>query len=82
MGEYAVFCVEDDGVGIDKDVLPRLLNESIYKGNDPNVDRKRNMGIGLTVCKSIICAHGGSVKAYNRKEGGAAFEFVLPIKEE
>ena len=81
-GEYAVFCVEDDGVGIDKDVLPRLLNESIYKGNDPNVDRKRNMGIGLTVCKSIICAHGGSVKAYNRKEGGAAFEFVLPIKEE
>lgn len=80
-GEYAVFCVEDDGVGIDKDVLPRLLKESIYREKGENVDGKRNMGIGLTVCTSIIYAHGGKVKAYNRKEGGAAFEFSLPIKE-
>ncbi|MDD5900554.1 MAG: DUF4118 domain-containing protein [Lachnospiraceae bacterium] len=81
-GDYAVFSVKDDGVGIGKDVLPRLLKESIYNGNETNMDGKRNMGIGLTVCKSIICAHGGSVEAYNRKAGGAAFEFRLPIKEE
>ncbi|MGN1084692.1 MAG: ATP-binding protein [Lachnospiraceae bacterium] len=37
--------------------------------------------MGLSVCKSIISAHGGSVRAYNRKGGGAAFEFTLPIKE-
>ncbi len=79
--EYAVFCVEDDGVGIAKEVLPHILNESIYKENNSNVDGKRNMGIGLSVCSSIIRAHGGSVKAYNKKEGGAAFEFSLPIKE-
>lgn len=80
-GDYAIFCVEDDGVGIDKEVLPRLLKESIYREEGENVDGKRNMGIGLTVCTSIINAHGGTVKAYNRKEGGAAFEFSLPIKE-
>ena len=80
-GEYACFFVEDDGVGIAKEVLPRILSESIYRENSENVDGKRNMGIGLTVCQSIILAHGGTVRAYNRKEGGAAFEFSLPIKE-
>lgn len=80
-GDYAYFSVEDDGVGIAKEVLPRILSESIYRENSENVDGKRNMGIGLTVCQSIIRAHGGTVKAYNRKEGGAAFEFSLPIKE-
>ena len=80
-GEYACFFVEDDGVGIAKEVLPRILSESIYRENSENIDGKRNMGIGLTVCQSIILAHGGTVRAYNRKEGGAAFEFSLPIKE-
>lgn len=80
-GDYAIFCVEDDGIGIDKEILPRILSESIYRENSENVDGRRNMGIGLTVCSSIIRAHGGDVKAYNRKEGGAAFEFSLPIKE-
>lgn len=80
-GEFACFCVEDDGVGITKEILPRIINESIYRENSENIDGKRNMGIGLTVCQSIIRAHGGVVKAYNRKEGGAAFEFLLPIKE-
>lgn len=80
-GEYAVFSVKDDGVGIAPKVLPRILEESIYKADDENVDGKRNMGIGLTVCRSIILAHGGKVNAYNRKSGGAAFEFTLPVKE-
>lgn len=79
--DYAIFCVEDDGVGIVPEILPRILSESIYRENSENIDGKRNMGIGLTVCQSIIQAHGGTVKAYNRKEGGAAFEFSLPLKE-
>ena len=79
--DYSVFCVADDGVGIAAEVLPRILSESIYRENTENIDRKRNMGIGLTVCQSIIQAHGGTIKAYNRKEGGAVFEFSLPLKE-
>ncbi len=80
-GDSAVFRVMDDGVGIEKEVLPRILKESIYREASENIDGKRSMGIGLSVCTSIIYAHGGSVKAYNRKEGGAAIEFSLPIKE-
>lgn len=79
--DYAIFCVADNGVGIAAEVLPRILSESIYRDSSENADGKRNMGIGLTVCQSIIQAHGGTIKAYNRKEGGAAFEFSLPIKE-
>lgn len=80
-GEFAIFSVEDNGVGIAKEVLPRILKESIYKEKRETIDGKRNMGIGLTVCTSIIYAHGGTMRAYNRKEGGAAFEFSLPLKE-
>lgn len=79
--DKALFCVYDDGEGIAEDLLPKILDESIYRESNTTVDGKRNMGIGLSVCKSIISAHGGNVTAYNRKEGGAAFEFTLPMKE-
>ena len=36
----------------------------------------------LTVCRTIIAAHGGSMTAQNRPEGGALMRFTLPIKEE
>lgn len=75
------FCVWDDGQGIPEEMLPKLLEESIYRENSSMADGKRSMGIGLSVCKSIISAHGGSMKAYNRTTGGAAFEFILPMKE-
>lgn len=40
------------------------------------------MGIGLSICMTIIQAHGGTMNAYNLKEDGAVFEFRLPIQEE
>ena len=40
------------------------------------------MGIGLSVCNTIIKAHGGSMRAENAKEGGAVFHFNLPLEEE
>lgn len=80
-GDLAVFCVADNGVGIPGELLPDIMEGCFYKESEKTADGKRNMGIGLSVCKSIINAHGGNVKVYNRKEGGAAFEFSLPIKE-
>ena len=43
---------------------------------------KKNMGIGLSVCQTIVKAHGGRITAENRPEGGAQFRFYLPLKEE
>ncbi|MGN0802870.1 MAG: ATP-binding protein, partial [Candidatus Faecivicinus sp.] len=45
-------------------------------------DGSRSMGIGLSVCKAIILAHGGGIEAENLPEGGACFRFRLPMKEE
>ena len=36
-------------------------------------------GLGLTICKYIIEAHGGTISAHNRNDGGAEFRFTLPI---
>ena len=40
------------------------------------------MGIGLSVCMSIVQAHGGSMQAANRPLGGALFSFTLPLEEQ
>ena len=52
--------------------------------NDMNVadGRKGNAGIGLSVCATIIKAHGGRIKAENIDEGGACFTLVLDLEDE
>ena len=43
--------------------------------------QKKNAGIGLSVCATIIKAHDGSIKAENLKTGGAVFRFDLTTEE-
>ena len=77
----ALFCVRDNGCGINTAMLSGLFEGNVTStGNEG--DRKRNMGIGLSVCKTIIGAHGGVLKAENAKDGGAIFRFALPLEEE
>ncbi len=78
----AVFFVEDNGQGIDPKVLPRIFEGNITSTDQENSDNKRNMGIGLSVCREIITAHHGTMKAENREEGGARFIFTLPLRTE
>ena len=75
-GDSAVFEVSDDGVGVE----PKRLKE-IFDAVSTS-DDGRGMGIGLSVCKAIILAHGGDIEASNRAGGGACFRFRLPMKEE
>lgn len=44
-------------------------------------DTTRGLGIGLSICKTIVQAHGGQITAENPKDGGAAVSFTLPIQE-
>lgn len=73
-----VFEIKDSGVGIDKDDLPNLFEYATNKSS--NADSKRGLGIGLLICKTIISAHGGTIQAINREEGGTVMQFSLPLK--
>lgn len=76
----AVFRVEDDGCGIPEWKLPHLFSGLPDQQTSPDKGRS-NMGIGLSVCATIIKAHGGEIRAVNRPEGGAGFCFVLEVEE-
>ena len=80
--DMAVFQVRDNGAGIAPALLPKLFSGSAPCAEESTGDQKRNMGIGLSVCDTIIRAHGGTLTAQNLKSGGALFEFSLPLEEE
>ncbi|MBS6397255.1 MAG: DUF4118 domain-containing protein [Clostridiales bacterium] len=75
------FAVEDDGVGIEESVLPVMFDGNLQSMEGKEYDSKRNMGIGLSVCKSIVKAHNGNMKGENRSEGGARVSFWLPMEK-
>lgn len=76
------FSVEDDGQGIKESVLPRMFEGSLQSGEGEEYDSKRNMGIGLSVCMSIVKAHKGNMKAENLGGCGARVAFWLPKEDE
>ena len=78
--KHAVFCVEDDGCGISEERMAHLFT-GLLDSKAPADSNRNNMGIGLSVCRTIIRAHGSELKAGNRPEGGAAFRFSLEMEE-
>ena len=74
--------VEDDGCGISKSVLPSVFEGKLSGQDQDGPDSRRNMGIGLSVCMSIVKAHHGNMKAENAENGGARVSFWLPMEEE
>lgn len=78
-GQLARFTVQDNGSGIAPELLPSIFSPTaVSKRTDG--DRRRNMGIGLSVCHSIVKAHGGTMSAENTAQG-AAFHFSLPLQD-
>lgn len=79
---YAIFKVKDNGVGISEQIFPHLFDGLARTEKSNRVDSTKDFGIGLSVCKSIIIAHSGTIEAKNNEEGGACFQFKLPLEEE
>ncbi|MDD2483718.1 MAG: DUF4118 domain-containing protein [Eubacteriales bacterium] len=77
-GETAAFEVEDNGGGIDAEMLPEIF-EGFVTAHANGSDAHRGIGLGLSICKSIIEAHKGTITAYNNTLGGATFRFILPM---
>lgn len=81
-GETAVFEVRDNGVGIAPEKLPHIFEGTLPSDHFSREDGKRSMGIGLSVCNTIVQAHGGTLTASNTPEGGACFSFSLSLTED
>jgi len=77
--DFAFFYIIDDGRGIS---ISRL--ESIFDGfsraDTVNSDTNKGLGIGLSICKTIVNAHGGNISVTNKEGGGAVFTFTLPLE--
>ena len=71
-GSYVTFEISDDGPGIAPEVLDHLF-ERFSKGADGK------HGIGLALAKAIAEEHNGTVDAYNKPDGGACFEVIIPV---
>jgi signal transduction histidine kinase len=70
--QHITISVIDDGNGIPTINIPRVF-ERFYKGSDGN------HGIGLSIVKSVVEQHQGSITAQNTEHGGAIFTVVLPL---
>ena len=78
---HARFTVRDNGCGIAPDRLDDLFTGYLGSTDRQGDASRRNMGIGLSVCATIIKAHGGQITARNRPTGGAEFTFTLTTEE-
>jgi len=72
------FWVSDEGPGL-ADGEERKIFEKFYRG--PGQDAQSGVGLGLTICRIIVEAHGGQILARNRATGGAEFSFTVPSTE-
>lgn len=64
--------VEDEGVGIPDSELDMVFDKFVQSSKTRT--GAGGTGLGLSICREIVHAHHGSIRAYNRDEGGAAFE--------
>ena len=79
LGSRAVFEISNDGKSIPRDIIDNVFTGYYEKKNKP-VDSKEGMGIGLSVCYSIIKAHGGDITVENLKPKGCLFRFWLGLE--
>ncbi len=73
----AIFEISDNGCGICEERMKSLFVNCYSDAEEKPDMKKRNAGIGLTVCSTIINAHGSTLIAENKENGGALFRFAL-----
>ncbi|HXZ03885.1 MAG TPA: HAMP domain-containing sensor histidine kinase [Ktedonobacteraceae bacterium] len=81
LGNTLEVAVTDSGRGIPPEALARVFDR-FYRADTSRQIRTGGSGLGLTIVRAIIEAHGGTIRAENAPQGGARFIFSLPIAEQ
>lgn len=79
-GSSMIFTVSDNGAGISEDKMGQVF-DNFFTTAYQNGDKQRGVGLGLTICRAIIEAHGGRIEAFKNKPKGVKFQIVLPMEE-
>ena len=75
--QWVTVSVSDNGPGIPDEQKPRIF-DMFYSGANKVVDSRRSLGLGLSLCKSIVTAHGGTISVSDNQPNGTVFTFTLP----
>ncbi|MGN0465912.1 MAG: DUF4118 domain-containing protein [Lachnospiraceae bacterium] len=79
-GKWVEVSISDNGPGIPDEQKLRIF-DMFYSGANKVADSRRSLGLGLSLCKSIITAHGGIISVSDNQPKGAIFIFTLHIGE-
>ncbi len=80
-GGEVVVELADRGPGIRPGEEERIFEKFVRGGGALEGKARSGVGLGLTICRAIVAAHGGRIRAENREGGGAVFRFTLPLGE-
>ena len=81
LGNKAIFEISDNGCGMDKEILATLFTGKQVQESPDTDGERRGMGIGLSVCATIIKAHGGDIQAQSKPGLGTTIRFCLETEE-
>ena len=77
---WVTVSVSDDGPGIPDEQKERVF-DMFYSGANQVADSRRSLGLGLSLCRSIVTAHGGTITVSDNVPHGTVFTFTLPAGE-
>ena len=81
-GSHVTISVTDEGVGVRAEMLPNLFRKFVRSGGDDRDRGTGGIGLGLAICKGLVEAHGGRIRAESGGSGqGARFTFTLPVAD-
>ncbi|MGN0371959.1 MAG: DUF4118 domain-containing protein [Enterocloster sp.] len=78
--QWVMVSVSDNGPGIDDGQKTHIF-DMFYSGANKIADSRRSLGLGLSLCRSIVMAHGGVISVSDNKPHGTVFTFTLPAGE-